>query len=141
MTYRSPSYAAATPRGTVDAADVARFNTLAADWWNPWGPMRPLHKMNPLRASYVSDLIVEAFGLQKAARPLVGQKILDIGCGGGLLAESLARFGADVTGIDPAANNIAVAQAHADKSGLAIDYRATTAEALPADTQIGRAHV
>ena len=145
------------PQGTVDPADIARFERLAAEWWDPWGPMRPLHKMNPLRAKYVADLILEAFGQSSSdpvipakagiqTRPLdsrwrgndklAGRRILDIGCGAGLLSEALAKLGAEVTGIDPADANIDVARAHAVKGGLAIDYRATTAEALPADTPL-----
>ena len=121
--------------GTVDRADVARFEKLAAQWWDPWGPMRPLHKMNPVRADHVASLIVEAFALPgRAPQPLAGQRILDIGCGGGLLSEALAKKGAAVTGIDPATGNIDIARAHAAKSGLTIDYRATTAEDLGADT-------
>ena len=125
---------ATPPRTTVDPADVARFDRLAAQWWDPWGPMRPLHKMNPLRAAHVTQLMVEAFGLPDRTPALQGQRILDIGCGGGLLAEALARRGADVTAIDPATNNIDVARAHAATGALAIDYRVTTAEALAADT-------
>ncbi len=129
---------AARTESTVDPADVARFDRLARDWWDPWGPMRPLHKMNPVRADYVADLVVEAFGLPARVAPgarLAGQRILDIGCGGGLLSEAMARIGAKVTGLDPASNNIEIARAHAAKDGLAIDYRATTAEELPSDTK------
>ena len=138
--------------GTVDPADVARFDRLAREWWDPWGPMRPLHKMNPLRADYVAGLILEALGTvipaqagiqtaPPASRPrgkerLAGHRILDIGCGAGLLSEALAKMGAEVTGIDPAPANIDVARAHAAKGGLGIDYRVTTAEALPADTPL-----
>lgn len=124
-------------RGTVDPSDVARFEKLAAEWWDPWGPMRPLHKMNPLRAGYIAGLMAEASDLPLTGpRRLEGQRILDIGCGAGLLSEALATMGAEVTGIDPAEANIDVARAHAAKGGLAIDYRATTAEALPADTPL-----
>lgn len=133
----APRARAPSPTGTVDPADVARFQKLAADWWDPWGPMRPLHKMNPVRADYIADLIVEAFDLPPGAKQadrLAGQRILDIGCGAGLLSEAMARRGAAVTGIDPAENNIRVARDHAAKGGLDIDYRATTAEALPSDT-------
>jgi 2-polyprenyl-6-hydroxyphenyl methylase/3-demethylubiquinone-9 3-methyltransferase len=127
-----------SPQTSVDPADVARFDRLAATWWDPWGPMRPLHKMNPVRADYTTDLLTEAFGRPgRKAQPretLAGLRLLDIGCGGGLLAEALAQRGAAVTGVDPAAANIAVAREHAAKSGLAIDYRAISAEDLPPDT-------
>ena len=124
-------------KGTVDPADVARFEKLAKDWWDPWGPMRPLHKMNPLRAGYIAGLMAEAFDLPlTGAGRLAGRRILDIGCGAGLLSEALTTMGAEVTGIDPAEANIDVARAHAANGGLGIDYRVTTAEALPADTPL-----
>jgi 2-polyprenyl-6-hydroxyphenyl methylase/3-demethylubiquinone-9 3-methyltransferase len=117
----------------VDAGEVERFNRLAGEWWNPAGRMRPLHKFNPVRLTYLRESIIEAFGRDAgAARPFEGLTVLDIGCGGGLLCEPLARLGAAVTGIDPARANIEVARIHAAHGGLEIDYRADTAETLVA---------
>ncbi|HYP57307.1 MAG TPA: bifunctional 2-polyprenyl-6-hydroxyphenol methylase/3-demethylubiquinol 3-O-methyltransferase UbiG [Beijerinckia sp.] len=124
------------PASTVDPEDVARFDRVGADWWNPHGPMRALHKFNPARLSYLRDLLCRHFPAGRnprdrhAAEPLRGLSILDIGCGAGLLSEPLARLGATMTSIDPAARNIEVAQDHATKAGLTIDYRCTTAEEL-----------
>ena len=122
---------------SVDPQDVARFDRLGEEWWNLHGPMRGLHKLNPERLAYLRDLICAHFpkadGEQRdsrKARPLAGLKILDIGCGGGLLSEPLARMGAAMTSIDPSPGNIAVAGRHAEVAGLAIDYRCVTAEAL-----------
>ena len=116
---------------TVDADEVARFAAMAAEWWNPRGHMRPLHKLNPLRLGYIRDRACAQFARDgKALDCLKGLRILDVGCGGGILSEPLARIGASVVGIDPAEANIAAARIHADKSGIAVDYRATTAEAL-----------
>ena len=118
---------------SVDPADVARFNALGEEWWDPWGPMRALHKLNPTRVDYVRDILVEEIRAKpqgNADKPLAGLKLLDIGCGGGILSEPLAALGAEMTSVDPAPMNIEVARAHAAKSGLAIDYRATTAEEL-----------
>jgi len=121
---------------TVDPEDVARFDRLAAEWWSPDGPMRALHKLDPVRVAYIRDEICRRFEQdgkprdRRAEAPLRGLAILDIGCGGGILAESLARFGADVTAIDPAKQNIEVARAHAARSHLAIDYRCLSVEAL-----------
>lgn len=118
---------------TVDADEVARFAALAGRWWDPDGPMRPLHRLNPTRLAYVRDRIAGHFGHDtRSSEPLAGLRILDIGCGAGLVAEPLARMGATVTGIDPATENIAAARHHAARSRLSIDYRATTAEALSA---------
>jgi 2-polyprenyl-6-hydroxyphenyl methylase / 3-demethylubiquinone-9 3-methyltransferase len=118
-------------RSTIDAGEVERFSALAAEWWNPNGKFRPLHKFNPVRLAYIRDQIATRFGRDShAARPFEGLRILDIGCGGGILCEPLARLGADMVGADPAAANIEAARLHATQSGLAIDYRLTTAEAL-----------
>ena len=114
---------------SIDAAEVARFNGLAAEWWNPQGPMRALHKINPVRIGYLRDAMAAHFGLRQP-KPFAGLRILDIGCGAGLLSEPLARLGAAVTGIDPAPVNIAIAIRHAAAGQLAIDYRAVTAESL-----------
>jgi 2-polyprenyl-6-hydroxyphenyl methylase/3-demethylubiquinone-9 3-methyltransferase len=124
---------------TVDPEDVARFDRLAAEWWSPEGPMRALHKLDPVRVGYIRDEICRRFEQggkprdRRAEAPLRGLTILDIGCGGGILSESLARLGAAVTAIDPAKQNIEVARAHAARSHLDIDYRCTSAEALGAD--------
>ena len=125
---------AASASASVDAAEVARFDALARDWWDPEGPMRPLHRLNPVRLAFLRERLVEHFGLSADARkPLAGLSLVDVGCGAGLLSEPLARLGAQVTAIDVAAESIAVARTHAGESGLAIDYRRTTAEALAAE--------
>jgi 2-polyprenyl-6-hydroxyphenyl methylase / 3-demethylubiquinone-9 3-methyltransferase len=119
---------------SVDPAEVARFSALAETWWDPEGPFKPLHRMNPLRLDYITGHIVSHFGRDgKAKAPLGGLKVLDIGCGGGLLAEPMARLGATVTGLDASEENIAVAALHAKNSGLAIAYRSATAEDVAAE--------
>ena len=118
-------------RTTVDAAEVERFSALAAEWWNPNGKFRPLHKFNPVRLAWIRDHVAVRFGRDPhAARPFEGLRFLDIGCGGGLLCEPMARLGASVVGADASATNIEVAKLHAADAGVEIDYRATTAEAL-----------
>jgi 2-polyprenyl-6-hydroxyphenyl methylase/3-demethylubiquinone-9 3-methyltransferase len=118
---------------TVDRDEVARFSRLAGEWWDTRGPMAALHKFNPVRLAYIRDRAAEHFGREPASLgSLAGLRFLDIGCGGGILCEPLARLGAAMVGVDPSAENIAVAQAHAAAVGLAIDYRATSAEALAA---------
>lgn len=122
---------AETARTTIDDAEVERFSRIAAEWWNPQGKFRPLHKFNPTRLAYIKEEICTAFGRDPLLpRPLEGLRILDIGCGGGLLCEPMARLGASVIGADASQTNIEVAKIHAATSGLDIDYRATTAEAL-----------
>ncbi|GAB1580067.1 bifunctional 2-polyprenyl-6-hydroxyphenol methylase/3-demethylubiquinol 3-O-methyltransferase UbiG [Phyllobacterium phragmitis] len=122
---------AKTARTTIDSAEVERFSRIAAEWWNPQGKFRPLHKFNPTRLTYIKEEICAAFGRDPfAPRPLEGLRLLDIGCGGGLLCEPMARLGATVVGADASGTNIEVANIHAAETGLAIDYRATTAEAL-----------
>lgn len=126
--------AAAASASTIDPAEVARFDAMAKSWWDPKGPMAVLHKFNPVRLGFIRDLACERFGRDaKSLQALEGLTLVDIGCGGGVLSEPLARLGAEVTGLDPAEGNIAVASAHARKSGLAIDYRAETIEALVAE--------
>jgi 2-polyprenyl-6-hydroxyphenyl methylase / 3-demethylubiquinone-9 3-methyltransferase len=116
---------------TVDAGEVARFAALADEWWSPRGKMAPLHKFNPVRIAFVRDRACAHYGRDpKSLASLEGLEILDVGSGGGILAEPLARLGGRLTGIDPAEENVAAARVHAEKSGLAIDYRATTVEAL-----------
>jgi 2-polyprenyl-6-hydroxyphenyl methylase/3-demethylubiquinone-9 3-methyltransferase len=118
-------------RSTIDAGEVERFSALAAEWWNPNGKFRPLHKFNPVRLAYIRDQIAARFGRDShAARPFEGLRILDIGCGGGLLCEPMARLGAEVVGADASEINIEVARLHAAEAGVEVDYRATTAEAL-----------
>ena len=118
---------------TIDPSEVAKFEAMAAEWWNPNGKFRPLHLMNPCRLDYITTQIAAEYGrdLTKPL-PFAGLRILDIGCGGGLLSEPMARLGAEVVGADAAPRNIPVAQVHAQASGLAIDYRFTTAEDLAA---------
>jgi 2-polyprenyl-6-hydroxyphenyl methylase/3-demethylubiquinone-9 3-methyltransferase len=119
---------------SIDPDEVSRFAAMADEWWDANGPMRPLHRLNPTRLAYVKERIVAHFGRDgHSARPLDGLRILDIGCGGGLVAEPLCRMGATVTGLDPSPEVIAAARLHAEDGGLAIDYRAGTAEALAAD--------
>jgi 2-polyprenyl-6-hydroxyphenyl methylase/3-demethylubiquinone-9 3-methyltransferase len=119
---------------SIDSDEVARFAAMAGEWWNEDGPMRPLHRLNPVRLAYIRDRLAARFGRDaRTGRALAGLRILDIGCGAGLVAEPLARMGATVTGIDPSPEIIAAARFHAREDGLAIDYRATTAEALAED--------
>ena len=118
---------------TVDPAELEKFERVASEWWDPDGKFKPLHKLNPVRVAYVRDRMAEHFGRDpKFPKPLTALRLLDIGCGGGLLAEPMARLGADVVGADPARANIEVARLHAAGSELGIDYRAMTAEALAA---------
>ena len=116
---------------TVDEREVARFAAMAAEWWDPRGRMGMLHKLNPTRLGYIRDTACRHFERDpKARKCLEGLRVLDIGCGAGILCEPLCRLGAAVVGADPADANIAAARLHAQAGGLAIDYRATTAEAL-----------
>lgn len=118
---------------TIDPAEVSRFEAISKDWWDPKGPMAVLHKFNPVRLSFVRDLACARFGRDpKMIRALEGLSLVDIGCGGGVLSEPLARLGATVTGLDPATGNVAVARAHAQAAELEIDYRDETIEALVA---------
>ncbi|MBI4184197.1 MAG: bifunctional 2-polyprenyl-6-hydroxyphenol methylase/3-demethylubiquinol 3-O-methyltransferase UbiG [Proteobacteria bacterium] len=128
----------AGPGPTADAAEVARFADLAASWWDPRGPLRPLHRLNPVRLRYVRDRLAGHFGREaEGPAPLAGLSLLDVGCGGGLIAEPLCRLGARVTGIDAAAATVAVAALHARQAGLAIAYRALAPEDLAAEVAAG----
>lgn len=116
---------------TVDNDEISKFAAMAEEWWDPHGKFKPLHKFNPTRIAYIRDQICEHLGRDPLQnRPLEGVKILDIGCGGGLLCEPMKRMGADITGIDATEKSIKIASNHAEKMGLDIDYRFTTAEKL-----------
>src|SRR5437899_13003367 len=130
----SPTAAAgprSSPRSSIDPADVARFSRIAAEWWDPKGKFAPLHKFNPVRLGFLRDQALHRFARDpKARRPFEGLRLLDIGCGGGLLSEPMTRLGFQVVGVDASERNIGTAGAHAAEQGLAIDYRCSTAEAL-----------
>ncbi|MEJ6396565.1 bifunctional 2-polyprenyl-6-hydroxyphenol methylase/3-demethylubiquinol 3-O-methyltransferase UbiG [Yoonia sp. 208BN28-4] len=116
---------------TVDPSEIAKFEAMAAEWWDLEGKFKPLHMLNPTRLDYITRQIAAEYGRDlDQPLPFEGLRILDIGCGGGLLCEPMARLGADVVGADAAGGNIPVARVHADQSGLKIDYRHTTAEAM-----------
>ena len=118
-------------KSTIDQSEVDRFSAMAAEWWSPTGKFKPLHKFNPVRLSYIRDKAAENFGLDpKSPKPLEGLRVLDIGCGGGLLSEPVARMGATVVGADPSEKNIGIASTHAKASGVSVDYRPVTAEQL-----------
>ena len=119
---------------TLDPAEVERFSKLAAEWWNPKGKFRPLHAIGPPRLSFIREQAIAHFKRDpRSLKPLEGLTALDIGCGGGLVSEPMTRMGARVTGIDPAARNIAIASGHAETQGLRIDYRANRVEDLTAN--------
>lgn len=121
----------AEPISSIDPAEVERFSRIAAEWWDPTGKFAPLHRFNPVRLGFIRDQALARFDRDPKARaPFEGLRLLDIGCGGGLLSEPMARLGFTVTSVDASERNIAVASAHAEGQGLAIDYRCTTAEAL-----------
>lgn len=116
---------------SIDPAEVAKFSAMAADWWNPNGKFKPLHRFNPVRLKFIRQTAEAHFGLAPGLRaPLEGLRLLDIGCGGGLVCEPMARLGASVTGVDASEPNIKTALTHATEQGLKIDYRAGTAEGL-----------
>ncbi|MHA1190524.1 MAG: bifunctional 2-polyprenyl-6-hydroxyphenol methylase/3-demethylubiquinol 3-O-methyltransferase UbiG, partial [Alphaproteobacteria bacterium] len=118
---------------TIDPAEIAKFEAMAADWWDPRSNFRPLHIINPVRIAFIKEIVCAQFDRDtNSATPFSGLRFLDIGCGGGILSEPVTRLGADLVGVDPSQTNIEVARLHAASSGLAIDYRATTAEALAA---------
>ncbi len=118
---------------TVDPSEIAKFEAMAAEWWDPHGKFKPLHMLNPCRLDYITQQIAGEFERDlKDPRPFEGLRLLDIGCGGGLLSEPMARLGAEVVGADAAKGNLPVARIHAEQSGLQIDYRHTTAEDMAA---------
>jgi 2-polyprenyl-6-hydroxyphenyl methylase/3-demethylubiquinone-9 3-methyltransferase len=116
---------------SIDPAEVERFSRIAAEWWDPKGKFAPLHVFNPVRLAFIRDQAEAQFGVGPDPRkPFAGKRLLDIGCGGGLLCEPMTRLGFSVTGVDASERNIGTASAHAQSVGLGIDYRASTAEAL-----------
>ena len=118
---------------TIDPKDVAKFSAIADEWWDPEGKFKPLHQFNPIRLQFIRDRLCDHFDRDPLSmQPLKGLRVLDVGCGGGLIAEPLARMGAKVTGIDASEKNTITAQVHAAESGLNIDYKATTVEELAA---------
>jgi 2-polyprenyl-6-hydroxyphenyl methylase/3-demethylubiquinone-9 3-methyltransferase len=131
MQQKSPEHFTGAAGTTVDPAEVAKFSKLSDDWWDPNGRMAPLHKINPLRLGYIRDAACRKFERNaKSLNCLAGLRILDIGCGAGLLCEPLTRLGAQLIGVDPSASNIAAARLHADKGQLSIDYRCSTVEQM-----------
>ncbi len=125
---------AETAQSTVDPAEVERFARIAEEWWDPAGKFGPLHRLNPVRIGYIRDRAADHWQRDALSDgPLAGLSLVDIGCGGGLLSEPMARLGAKVTGIDAARRNVATAALHAERQGLAIAYRSSTAEALAAE--------
>lgn len=122
---------ASAAKTTIDDREIAHFSAIADEWWAPKGKFAPLHALNPIRIGFIKEQAAELFGRDpKSAKALEGLRLLDIGCGGGLLSEPMARLGAEVVGADASETNISVASLHAQEAGLSIDYRATTAEAL-----------
>ena len=121
----------ASTQNTQDEAEIAKFSSIADDWWNPTGKFKPLHKLFPVRLSYIKELSCKHFAKDKnSTSAFQGLNIVDVGCGGGLLTEPMKRLGARVVGIDPSESNIQAAKSHAEKMNLSIDYRAGTAEKL-----------
>ena len=118
---------------TINKKEIEKFSKIAEEWWDPKGKFKPLHKFNPIRISYIRENIIDTFNLQKNDNSLKGIKILDIGCGGGLLSEPMARMGADVTGIDASEKNINVAKLHAEKNELKIKYYCSSPENFKTD--------
>ena len=120
---------------TINKEEIEKFSKIAEEWWNPTGKFKPLHKFNPIRISYIRDNITSSFKLKNKRKPLEKVKILDIGCGGGLLSEPMSRLGAEVVGIDASEKNIQVAKLHAKKSGLNIKYHCTSPENFITNTK------
>ena len=115
---------------TINKKEIEKFSKIAEEWWNPEGKFKPLHKFNPIRISYIKNNIISTFKLKNKKRPLEGTKILDIGCGGGLLSEPMCRLGANVTGIDASKKNIDIAKLHAKKGNLNINYVCSSPEKM-----------
>ena len=120
---------------TINKEEIEKFSKIAEEWWNPVGKFKPLHKFNPIRISYIKDNIINTFNLETKKKPLYKIRILDIGCGGGLLSEPMARLGAEVVGIDASDRNINIAKLHAKKSNLPIDYFCTSPENFKTETK------
>ena len=118
---------------TINKKEIEKFSKIAEEWWDPAGKFKPLHKFNPIRISYIKEKIIDSFKLRNSDKPLQKIKLLDIGCGGGLLSEPMSRLGAEVTGIDASEKNIQVAKLHAKKNGLKIDYLTASPENLKTD--------
>ncbi|WP_341760524.1 bifunctional 2-polyprenyl-6-hydroxyphenol methylase/3-demethylubiquinol 3-O-methyltransferase UbiG [Candidatus Endowatersipora endosymbiont of Watersipora subatra] len=118
-------------KSTVDQSEIDRFSSLADQWWNPRGKFRPLHQLNPIRLDYIFSRACKHFNRDShSPNAMEGLRILDLGCGGGLLSEPIARMGARIVGVDPSETNIEIAKMHARKSGVTVDYRVTTLEYL-----------
>lgn len=131
MTETTETVSNTTSRPSIDPDEVAKFTAMAAEWWDPKGKFRPLHKFNPVRLGFIRDTIEAHFGLSPSARrPFDGLRVLDIGCGGGLVSEPMTRLGAAVTAVDASEANIKTAMTHAEQGRLDIDFRAGTVEAL-----------
>ena len=113
---------------TINKKEIEKFTKISEEWWNPEGKFKPLHKFNPIRISYIKENIIETFGLKNEDKPLKKIRVLDIGCGGGLLSEPMKKLGAEVTGIDASGKNIEIAKLHAKKSNLGIEYICTSPE-------------
>ena len=120
---------------TINKKEIEKFTKIAEEWWNPHGKFKPLHKFNPIRISYIKESIINAFKLNQKVKPLEKIKILDIGCGGGLLSEPMSRLGAEVTGIDASSKNIEIAKYHARKNNLNIKYLCASPERLNTTTK------
>jgi len=118
---------------TINKKEIEKFSKIAEEWWDPEGKFKPLHKFNPIRISYIKNNIIQSFKLKNKNKPLEKVKILDIGCGGGLLCEPMSRLGANVVGIDASDKNIKVAKLHAKKNNLDIEYLCATPETFKTD--------
>ena len=120
---------------TINKKEIEKFSKIAEEWWNPQGKFKPLHKFNPIRISYIKESVIKNFKLKINKKPLENIKILDIGCGGGLLSEPMTKLGADVVGIDASKNNIKIAELHAKKNNLKIKYYCTSPEKFKTETK------
>ena len=120
---------------TINKEEIEKFSKIAEEWWNPAGKFKPLHKFNPIRISYIKDNIIKTFNLKNQTKPLKKVKMLDVGCGGGLLSEPMSRLGADVTGIDASEKNIQIAKLHAKKNNLNIKYFCNSPENFITNTK------